>query len=64
MCLLSADAPIYSHIFEDALVEDMLVLGYTDEGHTKGESSRVLKPPQRLEWEIPNEVCHHVYYLE
>ncbi|XP_071506916.1 carnitine O-palmitoyltransferase 1, liver isoform-like [Diadema antillarum] len=51
-----ADAPIYSHAFEDAIVEDMLVMGYTPDGHTKGESSRVLKPPQRLEWEIPSEL--------
>lgn len=51
-----ADAPIYSHTFEDAVVEDMLHMGYTPEGHTNGESTRVLKAPQRLQWEIPSEV--------
>ncbi|XP_041452997.1 carnitine O-palmitoyltransferase 1, liver isoform-like isoform X1 [Lytechinus variegatus] len=51
-----ADAPIYSHTFEDAVAEDILFMGYTPEGHTKGESSRVLKPPQRLQWEVPKEL--------
>lgn len=38
------------------LATDAFQLGYTEDGHCKGEVDRSLPPPQRLGWEIPAEV--------
>lgn len=38
------------------LATDAFQLGYTEDGHCKGEVDRTLPPPQRLAWEIPVEV--------
>lgn len=38
------------------LATDAFQLGYTENGHCKGEVDRTLPPPQRLVWDIPEEV--------
>lgn len=38
------------------LATDAFQLGYTEDGHCKGEVERSLPPPQRLVWDIPSEV--------
>ena len=32
-------------------------LGYTETGHCLGKPNPVLPPPQRLQWDIPEQVC-------
>ncbi|ESO93356.1 hypothetical protein LOTGIDRAFT_189988 [Lottia gigantea] len=49
-----ADAPIMAHLWEYAISEDNLILGYTEDGHCKGELGPTPPPhPIRLEWDIP-----------
>ncbi|XP_057261088.1 carnitine O-palmitoyltransferase 1, muscle isoform-like, partial [Pezoporus wallicus] len=36
---------------------DRFELGYTEDGHCKGEPNTMLPPPQRLQWDIPEECC-------
>uniref|UniRef100_A0A6Q2Z7E0 carnitine O-palmitoyltransferase n=1 Tax=Esox lucius TaxID=8010 RepID=A0A6Q2Z7E0_ESOLU len=50
-----ADAPTVAHLWEYTLATDAFQLGYTEDGHCKGEVERCLSPPQRLSWEIPKE---------
>lgn len=50
-----ADAPVLSHLFEYTLATDCFQLGYTEEGHCKGEVDSSLPQPQKLNWEIPPE---------
>ena len=38
------------------LATDAFQLGYTEDGHCKGEVDRSLPHPQRLLWDIPSEV--------
>lgn len=38
------------------LATDAFQLGYTEDGHCKGDVDRSLPPPQRLAWDIPSEV--------
>uniref|UniRef100_A0A8C6M9E1 carnitine O-palmitoyltransferase n=1 Tax=Nothobranchius furzeri TaxID=105023 RepID=A0A8C6M9E1_NOTFU len=54
-----ADAPTVAHLWEYTLATDAFHLGYTQDGHCKGEVERSLPPPQRLAWDIPPEaqVC-------
>ncbi|XP_046907741.1 carnitine O-palmitoyltransferase 1, liver isoform isoform X2 [Hypomesus transpacificus] len=54
-----ADAPIIGHLWEHVLSMDPVKLGYTEEGHCKGEPHPNLPGPQRLQWEIPTE-CQDV----
>ncbi|XP_070536281.1 carnitine O-palmitoyltransferase 1, liver isoform-like [Ptychodera flava] len=54
-----ADAPISAHMWEYCMAEDLLNLGYRDNGHCKGESEKKLVTPQRLKWEIEEE-CQKV----
>ncbi|KAF3847027.1 hypothetical protein F7725_004105 [Dissostichus mawsoni] len=42
-----ADAPTVAHLWE---------LGYTEDGHCKGDVDRSLPLPQKLTWDIPSEV--------
>ncbi|XP_065485800.1 carnitine O-palmitoyltransferase 1, muscle isoform [Caloenas nicobarica] len=52
-----ADAPIIGHLWEFMLGTDKFQLGYTEEGHCRGEPDTLLAPPQRLQWDIPPECC-------
>lgn len=36
---------------------DTFHLGYTETGHCVGEPNTTLTPPQRLQWDIPEQVC-------
>uniref|UniRef100_A0A674D9D1 Carnitine O-palmitoyltransferase 1, muscle isoform n=1 Tax=Salmo trutta TaxID=8032 RepID=A0A674D9D1_SALTR len=51
-----ADAPIIGHMWEYVLATDCFHLGYTEEGHCKGDISNGLPPPIKLQWDIPLEV--------
>ncbi|XP_066579830.1 carnitine O-palmitoyltransferase 1, muscle isoform isoform X1 [Amia ocellicauda] len=54
-----ADAPIIVHMWEYVLGTDSFQLGYTDDGHCKGEMNMNLTPPSKLQWDIPQE-CQDV----
>uniref|UniRef100_A0A665U7U9 carnitine O-palmitoyltransferase n=1 Tax=Echeneis naucrates TaxID=173247 RepID=A0A665U7U9_ECHNA len=54
-----ADAPIVGHLWEYVLSMDPVKLGYTEDGHCKGELHPNLPGPQRLQWEIPAE-CEEI----
>uniref|UniRef100_A0A674D8P6 Carnitine O-palmitoyltransferase 1, muscle isoform n=1 Tax=Salmo trutta TaxID=8032 RepID=A0A674D8P6_SALTR len=54
-----ADAPIIGHMWEYVLATDCFHLGYTEEGHCKGDISNGLPPPIKLQWDIPLE-CQEV----
>uniref|UniRef100_A0A3Q2QS61 carnitine O-palmitoyltransferase n=2 Tax=Cyprinodontoidei TaxID=8087 RepID=A0A3Q2QS61_FUNHE len=51
-----ADAPTVAHLWEYTLATDAFQLGYTEDGHCKGEVDLSLPRPQRLVWEISPEV--------
>uniref|UniRef100_A0A4W6DP27 Carnitine O-palmitoyltransferase 1, muscle isoform n=1 Tax=Lates calcarifer TaxID=8187 RepID=A0A4W6DP27_LATCA len=51
-----ADAPIVGHMWEYVLATDCFHLGYTEEGHCKGDVNKGLPLPTRLQWQIPKEV--------
>lgn len=52
-----ADAPIIGHLWEFVLGTDTFHLGYTETGHCLGKPNPMLAPPQRLQWDIPEQVC-------
>lgn len=54
-----ADAPIIGHMWEYVLATDSFHLGYTEEGHSKGDMNKGLPYPSRLQWELPTE-CQNV----
>ncbi|KAM7178447.1 carnitine O-palmitoyltransferase 1, muscle isoform 1-T9 [Macrochelys suwanniensis] len=54
-----ADAPIIGHLWEFMLGTDRFHLGYSEGGHCCGEPSTAMAPPQRLQWDIPEE-CRKV----
>ncbi|XP_012716041.2 carnitine O-palmitoyltransferase 1, muscle isoform isoform X1 [Fundulus heteroclitus] len=54
-----ADAPIVGHMWEYVLATDCFHLGYTEEGHCKGDVNRGLPSPTRLQWQISAE-CQDV----
>ncbi|XP_061825134.1 carnitine O-palmitoyltransferase 1, muscle isoform isoform X1 [Nerophis lumbriciformis] len=54
-----ADAPIVGHMWEYVLATDCFHLGYTEEGHCKGDVNKGLPHPTRLQWNIPQE-CQNV----
>uniref|UniRef100_A0A8C7XRK1 Carnitine palmitoyltransferase 1A2b n=1 Tax=Oryzias sinensis TaxID=183150 RepID=A0A8C7XRK1_9TELE len=56
-----ADAPTVAHLWEYTLATDAFQLGYTEDGHCKGEVERSLPPPHRLSWEIPSEVQDQIF---
>ncbi|GAA6215408.1 carnitine O-palmitoyltransferase 1, liver isoform-like [Lates japonicus] len=56
-----ADAPTVAHLWEYTLATDAFQLGYTEDGHCKGEVDRSLPHPQRLLWDIPSEVQAQVH---
>lgn len=51
-----ADAPTVAHLWEYTLATDAFQLGYTEDGHCKGDVDRSLPLPQKLTWDIPTEV--------
>ncbi|XP_054615568.1 carnitine O-palmitoyltransferase 1, liver isoform [Dunckerocampus dactyliophorus] len=51
-----ADAPTVAHLWEYTLATDAFHLGYTEDGHCKGDVDRSLPHPQRLIWDISPEV--------
>uniref|UniRef100_A0A3B4AUW2 Carnitine O-palmitoyltransferase 1, muscle isoform n=1 Tax=Periophthalmus magnuspinnatus TaxID=409849 RepID=A0A3B4AUW2_9GOBI len=54
-----ADAPIIGHMWEYVLATDCFHLGYTEEGHCKGDVNKGLPFPTRLKWDLPTE-CQKV----
>lgn len=42
--------------FQSTLYTDCFQLGYNEEGHCKGQADPTLLLPQRMQWEISNEV--------
>uniref|UniRef100_H3DKQ9 Carnitine O-palmitoyltransferase 1, muscle isoform n=1 Tax=Tetraodon nigroviridis TaxID=99883 RepID=H3DKQ9_TETNG len=50
-----ADAPVVGHMWEFVLATDCFHLGYTEEGHCKGDVNKGLPYPSRLQWQIPVE---------
>lgn len=38
------------------LATDKFQMGYTEEGNCKGQPNTALAPPQRLQWDLPEEV--------
>ncbi|XP_069037892.1 carnitine O-palmitoyltransferase 1, liver isoform isoform X1 [Lepisosteus oculatus] len=50
-----ADAPIVGHLWEQVLAIDSFQLGYTEDGHCKGELNSSIPGPQRLQWDITEE---------
>ncbi|XP_006893297.1 PREDICTED: carnitine O-palmitoyltransferase 1, liver isoform [Elephantulus edwardii] len=54
-----ADAPIVGHLWEYVMSTDCFQLGYTDDGHCKGDTNPNIPYPTRLQWEIPEE-CQEV----
>uniref|UniRef100_A0A672PET6 Carnitine O-palmitoyltransferase 1, muscle isoform n=1 Tax=Sinocyclocheilus grahami TaxID=75366 RepID=A0A672PET6_SINGR len=48
-----ADSPIIGHMWEYVLATDCFHLGYTAEGHCKGDINKSLATPTRLQWDIP-----------
>lgn len=50
-----ADAPVVGHLWEHVLSSDPMRLGYSEDGHCKGNPHPNLPGPQRLQWDIPEE---------
>ncbi|XP_064308432.1 carnitine O-palmitoyltransferase 1, liver isoform isoform X2 [Phalacrocorax carbo] len=54
-----ADAPIVGHLWENAMATEYLELGYSEDGHCKGDTNQNIPIPTKLQWEIPEE-CQEV----
>lgn len=54
-----ADAPIMGHLWEYVMATDSFQLGYTEDGHCKGDTNPNIPYPTRLQWDIPEE-CQEV----
>ncbi|XP_060033342.1 carnitine O-palmitoyltransferase 1, liver isoform, partial [Erinaceus europaeus] len=54
-----ADAPIVGHLWEYVMSTDCFQLGYTEDGHCKGDINQNIPAPTRLQWDIP-EACQEV----
>uniref|UniRef100_A0A8C2K8W6 Carnitine O-palmitoyltransferase 1, muscle isoform n=1 Tax=Cyprinus carpio TaxID=7962 RepID=A0A8C2K8W6_CYPCA len=54
-----ADSPIIGHMWEYVLATDCFQLGYTAEGHCKGDINKSLATPTRLQWDIPK-ACQEI----
>ncbi|XP_021101441.1 carnitine O-palmitoyltransferase 1, brain isoform isoform X2 [Heterocephalus glaber] len=51
-----ADCPISGHMWEFTLATECFQLGYSADGHCKGCPAPALPPPQRLQWDLPDQV--------
>ncbi|XP_036618924.1 carnitine O-palmitoyltransferase 1, liver isoform [Trichosurus vulpecula] len=54
-----ADAPIVGHLWEYVISTDCFQLGYTEDGHCKGDTNPNIPCPTKLQWDIPEE-CQDV----
>ncbi|NWI90320.1 CPT1A palmitoyltransferase, partial [Pitta sordida] len=54
-----ADAPIVGHLWENVMATEYLELGYSEDGHCKGDTNPNIPIPTKLQWEIPEE-CQEV----
>uniref|UniRef100_A0A5F9C908 Carnitine O-palmitoyltransferase 1, muscle isoform n=1 Tax=Oryctolagus cuniculus TaxID=9986 RepID=A0A5F9C908_RABIT len=54
-----ADGPIVIHFWEKIVATDCFQLGYTEDGHCKGDTNPGIAYPTRLQWDIPEE-CQEV----
>ncbi|XP_030337878.1 carnitine O-palmitoyltransferase 1, liver isoform isoform X4 [Strigops habroptila] len=50
-----ADAPIVGHLWENVMATEYLELGYSEDGHCKGDTNQNIPVPTKLQWEIPEE---------
>lgn len=55
-CAETRPFTVTSVCFQYVLATDSFQLGYTEEGHCKGEVDSSLPHPQKLSWEIVPEV--------
>uniref|UniRef100_A0A8C9UJN6 Carnitine palmitoyltransferase 1C n=1 Tax=Spermophilus dauricus TaxID=99837 RepID=A0A8C9UJN6_SPEDA len=51
-----ADCPISGHMWEFTLATECFQLGYSADGHCKGRPDPTLPQPQRLQWDLPEQV--------
>ncbi|XP_069857049.1 palmitoyl thioesterase CPT1C isoform X2 [Dipodomys merriami] len=51
-----ADCPISGHMWEFTLATECFHLGYSADGHCKGQPDPTLPWPERLQWDLPNQV--------
>ncbi|XP_004597220.2 carnitine O-palmitoyltransferase 1, brain isoform isoform X1 [Ochotona princeps] len=51
-----ADCPISGHMWEFTLATECFQLGYSADGHCKGQPDSTLPPPQRLQWDLPEQI--------
>uniref|UniRef100_A0A8C1MKJ9 Carnitine O-palmitoyltransferase 1, muscle isoform n=1 Tax=Cyprinus carpio TaxID=7962 RepID=A0A8C1MKJ9_CYPCA len=58
-----ADSPIIGHMWEYVLATDCFQLGYTAEGHCKGDINKSLASPTKLQWDIPKEIIESSYMI-
>ncbi|KAF4790207.1 Carnitine O-palmitoyltransferase 1, liver isoform [Turdus rufiventris] len=54
-----ADAPIVGHLWENVMATEYLELGYSVDGHCRGDTNPNIPVPTKLQWEIPEE-CQEV----
>ncbi|XP_042130560.1 palmitoyl thioesterase CPT1C isoform X2 [Peromyscus maniculatus bairdii] len=51
-----ADCPVSGHMWEFTLATECFQLGYAADGHCKGQPDPALPQPQRLQWDLPEEI--------
>nr|XP_054394336.1 carnitine O-palmitoyltransferase 1, brain isoform isoform X2 [Pongo abelii] len=51
-----ADCPISGHMWEFTLATECFQLGYSTDGHCKGHPDPTLPQPQRLQWNLPDQI--------
>ncbi|ELW47128.1 Carnitine O-palmitoyltransferase 1, liver isoform [Tupaia chinensis] len=51
-----ADCPIAGHMWEFTLATECFQLGYSTDGHCKGRPEPTLPQPQRLQWDLPDQI--------
>ncbi|XP_027276512.1 carnitine O-palmitoyltransferase 1, brain isoform isoform X2 [Cricetulus griseus] len=51
-----ADCPVSGHMWEFTLATECFQLGYAADGHCKGQPDPALPRPQRLQWDLPEQI--------
>ncbi|XP_059109419.1 carnitine O-palmitoyltransferase 1, brain isoform [Peromyscus eremicus] len=51
-----ADCPVSGHMWEFTLATECFQLGYAADGHCKGQPDPALPQPQRLQWDLPEQI--------
>ncbi|KAM6225005.1 palmitoyl thioesterase CPT1C [Rhynchocyon petersi] len=51
-----ADCPVSGHMWEFTLATECFQLGYSADGHCKGNPDPTLPQPQRLYWDLPDKI--------